>query len=1320
VRRRLLIALAVLAVLAAGLAWLAWSPTGLALVWSQARPYLPASLRGAEVGGRLVGPIRIRHLRLEAGGYRVAVDRARLDWRPLELLGGDLVLDYVHAEGIRVTRAETTPAPAGGEAARALPPEWAPPVAVHLRDLDLRDGALRTAPGAEPVRLERLRARLAVTASAVSVTDLHLRAPALDADGRAGLTPDGSFPVDAELGWTLRLPGRPPLSGHTRLDGGLRDTLRLTQNMAPPLPLRLEARVQDPLTDPRWHLTAGAEAVDLAALGDDLPAVHGGFRLQAGGTAAAAEGRLTLQGRHPEVGPFHAAADWRADPAAATLTLRHAEAGAGDVPGRVTAAGGIALGDGTVRLDLAGDWADLRWPFTGEARWRSASGRWRLAGTPADLHAEVQGQVNQTGRLAASLAYRADHLAADLHWRDLRWPDPALALRSASGSLAVSGTPADYRFRLDAGLARGDEGGRIRADGRGDLDGLTLERLRAGVLGGTVTGEGELAWADTPRAHLALAAKGLDPGRWWPRWPGRLGGRIRVHGAVSDTGPEATVETLRVDGRLRDHDVRLQGGAAYAGGELRLDGLELAAGDTTAAVSGRIGKALDLDWRLDSPDLAVLHPDLAGRLTARGHLGGAPAQPAVAAEARGSDLAYAGWRAGGLSLDADVDLSGARPSRLELTVGKAVVADHTLESLHLSASGTTAEHGVRLQADSELGSAEAAVTGHWQEEQGRWTFRLTSARLAPAGLPEQWRLQAPATGAVGAGHATLEQACFAAGEPRLCLAAARDGDSLRGSFRAAALPLGYLLPLLPAGTGLEGTAGGSGELAWTPAAGLRGRAELTIGPGRLLRVAEGEQAQTVTELGPSRLHLEATPQAIRADSELDLGGGDRITASARLAQDAGPLAQAPLSGRLQGTVADLGFVPLLVPEVTAIDGRAEADLTLGGRLDRPAWDGRLRLRADQLQLASPGITLREVVLAAEPAGGGTLDLSGSARSGGGTLNLQGSARLGAGERRLQARLWGKDFLAYDTVQARVWLSPELSLGLDGRTLTVDGTVRVPRADIALKDLPAEGAVAVSPDQVIVHPEGEGEGAAAPWRIRSRVRVVMGDRVAFQGFGLTSRIAGDLTVVDEPGRPTTASGELRTVAGEYRAYGQRLTIETGKLLFGGGPITDPGLDVRAVRRPRQDILVGVHAHGPLRQPTFELFSEPAMAQAEQLSWLVLGRPLGETSGGEHAALSRAAVVLGMKGGQYLAETFGNDLGLDEVGVETQSGASGDEAALVLGKYLSPRLYVSYGIGLFETVNTLRMQYTLSDHWRLVTESSAVQTGGDLFYTIETGQ
>ena len=128
----------------------------------------------------------------------------------------------------------------------------------------------------------------------------------------------------------------------------------------------------------------------------------------------------------------------------------------------------------------------------------------------------------------------------------------------------------------------------------------------------------------------------------------------------------------------------------------------------------------------------------------------------------------------------------------------------------------------------------------------------------------------------------------------------------------------------------------------------------------------------------------------------------------------------------------------------------------------------------------------------------------------------------------------------------------------------------------------------------------------------------------------------------------------------------------------------------------------------------------MPQQEQLSYLVLGRSLNRpdtgATGAEQAALANAALSLGLKGGAFLGDILRDDLGLDEVQIGAGAGESNDQAALVLGKYLTPRLFVSYGVGLFTPGQSFRIRYQLSSKLTVKTETGT-QTGGDVIYTIE---
>jgi hypothetical protein len=63
---------------------------------------------------------------------------------------------------------------------------------------------------------------------------------------------------------------------------------------------------------------------------------------------------------------------------------------------------------------------------------------------------------------------------------------------------------------------------------------------------------------------------------------------------------------------------------------------------------------------------------------------------------------------------------------------------------------------------------------------------------------------------------------------------------------------------------------------------------------------------------------------------------------------------------------------------------------------------------------------------------------------------------------------------------------------------------------------------------------------------------------------------------------------------------------------------------------------------------------------------------------------------------------------------------------VGKYLSPRLYVNYGIGMFSPINTFTIRYLLGRTWSIQTQQGAAlngqgqATGVDVLYTVERGK
>jgi translocation and assembly module TamB len=182
---------------------------------------------------------------------------------------------------------------------------------------------------------------------------------------------------------------------------------------------------------------------------------------------------------------------------------------------------------------------------------------------------------------------------------------------------------------------------------------------------------------------------------------------------------------------------------------------------------------------------------------------------------------------------------------------------------------------------------------------------------------------------------------------------------------------------------------------------------------------------------------------------------------------------------------------------------------------------------------------------------------------------------------------------------------------------------------------------------------------------------------------------------------------------YSAFGRTLTTNRGQLQFADSPIDNPNLDITA-SRTIGDVVAGVHVRGTAKSPLLTLYSEPPMDQADILSYLTLGHPMNVAGQGESEELFSAANTAGLIGGNYLAGYVGRQFGLEEVRVEAESATA--SPWVVVGKYLSPRLYVRYGVGVYEDAYSIIVRYQLTEHWQLQGEGGQF-SGADILYTFE---
>lgn len=398
-----------------------------------------------------------------------------------------------------------------------------------------------------------------------------------------------------------------------------------------------------------------------------------------------------------------------------------------------------------------------------------------------------------------------------------------------------------------------------------------------------------------------------------------------------------------------------------------------------------------------------------------------------------------------------------------------------------------------------------------------------------------------------------------------------------------------------------------------------------------------------------------------------------------------------IDGTITATIPDIAAFALISPNLANLHGRVELGGEVHGTLSDPHV--RVALEAEQLTAEIPrlGLHLNEGVLNAESLDDNDVAVSGSIRSGEGRLTVTGTVTTGG---RANLQIEGEQFLAADIPGARVIANPDLRFvrGPDGMFLT--GRVKVASAQVRLQELRRINRVETgTSDVVIVDAKTRAEAAAEGAPLRADVTVVLGEEITVSGFGLEAQLEGQVAIREAPGQPTTADGEVRA-EGTYRAFGQELTISQGRILYADMPLDNPRLNIVATREV-EDITAGVRIGGSAQRPELTVFSDPAMDEANALSYLLAGRPLQDIGISETDAdtLTSAAESLGAAAGGLLAKRIGERLGIDLVAVE-ESELLGSQVFTV-GEYLSPRLYLSYGVGLFEPGDVITLRYRVSD-------------------------
>ena len=886
--------------------------------------------------------------------------------------------------------------------------------------------------------------------------------------------------------------------------------------------------------------------------------------------------------------------------------------------------------------------------------------------------------------------------------RGLQWSDAeGNAQIAGDGDFGVAGTREAWALIGKAALRRGDQQADVRLDGRGDARGLTIKQLEAAMPEGRLTATGRVDISPATQWKLDARLAGFDPGYFLPDWPGAVNGHIATNGSIDARN------RLSVDIDVRDLGGRLRNRALGGRGQLQIRGEEYAGevalnlGTSRVDARGKIGQRIDVDARFSPLALNDLLPDAQGVLSGQVKIAGPRTAFDIDADLNGQGIRYGDYRADSLNARGRLPWQGGGGDlRIDARGIQAGVAFDTLQA---HATGAMENLRLEAQASGEMGGLQLSGTALRRGQ--AWSGQLASLQFDPP-KGATWRLQSPVGYAQRGNAWTLTQGCFAStAGGQLCASGQWPGRGL--DIRGNDLPLALAQPWLPPRE--------DGK-AWQLDGMLDIDARVSPAGNSWAGTAQLRSSAGGLRLGDRRTDGLMTYRALTLDARFDpsrisatlgagISGDGRIDARIATGWDE----FAPLSGNIDLDMRDLSWLEVFVPDVVDPSGTLDGQILLSGTRGNPGIGGNAQLVNLRAEVPAYGLVLTQGNLSLRAQADGNARLVGSIRSGDGILNIDGSLGWRGQETPVVLNIRGDNVLLSDTRDLRAVVNPDVTVRLQpGQPMRVTGTVTVPSARMDLERL--DDGVTRSADVVVLDPVNPERTASTA--LDMDLRLAIGDDVRLRGFGLDGQLGGGLRVLARPGREMTASGTL-TVEGRYTAYGQKLQIDSGRLVWANDAIANPALDIEAQRKVG-DVTAGIRISGRATAPQADVWANPAMDQSEALAYLALGRSLSSASADEGRQLNAASAALSA-GGSLLASQLGAKIGLDDAGVMQSSTLGG--SVFGVGKYLSPRLYVGYGVSLLGTGQVLTLKYLLRKGFDITIESSTVENKGSVNWRTE---
>ena len=866
-----------------------------------------------------------------------------------------------------------------------------------------------------------------------------------------------------------------------------------------------------------------------------------------------------------------------------------------------------------------------------------------------------------------------------LSWSELQWPigtvDPQFS--SSVGDVEVGGSLDDWFVDgMMAVSAAEVPDGVFNLRGNGDRDRVTAEIVDSAVFGGAVSGTLDYEWRGAEPWSVALYLQDVETSQILPDWPGVIGGYIEAAGTRKPLQVSARLDN--VSGTLRGEPVRANGKLVHDETTTRADNLALVHGNASATLNGaaNTGDGLTFSLQLDAAERYL--DGVAGALQAHGAVSLSAEAPHLSVNLDSPELTL-----GDVVLH-DFEVRNRRSddqiAAIEASAARLTLSGQRLDSVRTELLYAPNEQRIDVSFEHAATPVRVSMNGAFNDWRDplRSTWRGFIDEFAfDFGPGRRFELQAPAALLLSPDHIALREMCLQeASDARICVNAERSpAHDIHLDAGITDLPLQMIARLAVPGLAFEQNASGTIDVRRTSGGVFSGNAVLATTPGRVTSV-EDPALTLETDRGQVEFTI-VDGKLLSGVVKVPMPGVGGIDATLSLADLTQPTSS-DLAGRISVTMNDIAIAAPVIPAIDAIGGRLVGDVEFSGSVAAPAVNGRFDIDDGTLRYQPIGLQLDDIAVRGELSGFGTLLLDGQFTAGSGRGRIISSADYRDSDRPgLQFRISGEKLRLVDVPDVSAVVSPNIDVDLSGEHLDIDGTLNIDRARVTPAYL-AENRVDESSDVVIVAGDAMTQGGNGEpnsrLRFGGKLDVVLGDDVRVD-VDVARAFLGGAVTFSWDGEPMPMADGRIGVNGTIQAFGQVLNISQGAVRFPKVAASNPTIRLRAEREIYGNSQVkkaGVLVDGPAERPTIEPYTIPATTEERALTLLVTGSDFDYEQG---------------------------------VG------------AVDFGTYIAPKLFVSYGVGIFDRDNVISARYDLGRGFGVKASSGSQESGIDLSYSFD---